>query len=260
MRGFVAGEQLAAQFILERLQHDPPTNLDEVQRMVDGLGPVMAVAGLVGKGIGGQDIEPHDYDEWAEEELMDERRRIEFALESARYFGTTSGIDEDQADRGEGRAWERVPEGLRDGLRMYLDEHVRVGHFLTAVLSNDLAEAFARADLNSRVGLFDIVSYLHNYAPAPAWGGKRQVELWLTPAIPELEVKSLGDELQLVEGNKTACPGCGGFHLVHHTKAAFGRVSIPDDRQMKAEHEVEFVYCHQVHLHVVGVEGREFEA
>jgi hypothetical protein len=257
-RGFVAGEQLAAQFILERLRHDPPNSLDEVQRMVEALGPVMAVAGIVGKGIGGQDIEPHDYDEWAEEELRDERRRVEIAIEGALYFGTRGGEDDDE-DRARGRAFLRVPEHLRDGLAMYLNEHLPTGHFLTAVLSNDLAEAFGRADLESRAGLFDLVSYLHNFAPRPAWGSKRQVELWLTPPIPQLEVRRLGGELAVIDG-KTACPGCGGFHPVHVTSAPFGRVSLPEDGAMKQQHVVQFVYCQQVHCHVVGVEGREIES
>lgn len=261
MRGFVAGELAMAEWIAGRLV-EAEADVPEFVKSVEALGPVASVAGLVGKSIGGQDIEPHDYDEWAEDELRDERRRVEFAIEEAMYFGArVRGVgDVDVEERGEQRAFERVPEGLRQGLRFYLDEHVPAGHFLTAIFENDLREALGRADIPSRCGMFDIVSYLHNFAPAPAWGGKRQVELWLTPAIPELEVRTWGPELTYVEGNKSACPGCGGYHLVHNTKAAFGRVSVPEDGHMKAEHIVQFVYCHQVHVHVVGVEGREFES
>lgn len=255
-RGFVAGELVAVKFIARQLATFAP-DVGDVRKLVESLGPVIGVAGIVAKAVGGQDIPADDYDEWAEGELRDERFRIEYAIESAAWFGVRGARDEDSDQLAAARALQRVPEGLRDGLQLYLDEHIQPGHFLTAVLQNDMKEAMGRADLRSRVGLFDIIGYLYNHAPAPAWGGKKQVELWLTPTIPTLEVKEVGPELAYVDGGKTACPGCGGFHLVHHFTAEPGRVAIPDDGHTKLAHEVQFVYCRQVHLHVVGVEGRE---
>jgi len=72
-----------------------------------------------------------------------------------------------------------VPEHLQDGLNLYLHDHLHVGHFLTAVLSNDLTEAVARGDDRSLAGLQAVVRYLYNYAPREAWGSKERVNAWL---------------------------------------------------------------------------------
>lgn len=73
----------------------------------------------------------------------------------------------------------RVPEHLRDGLSNYLEHRLPPGGFLMAVLSNDLREAMGRADETSRAGLFDLVCYLYNCAPANAWGSPDRVKAWL---------------------------------------------------------------------------------
>lgn len=73
-----------------------------------------------------------------------------------------------------------VPEHLRSGLVCYLLHHIPPGHFLTAVLENDLMEAMGRADELSLVGLFSLVSFLYNDAPSGAWGSPAKVRAWLT--------------------------------------------------------------------------------
>lgn len=72
-----------------------------------------------------------------------------------------------------------VPEHLRHGLAMYLLNYVMPGHFLMAVLENDLLEAFKRGDRESREGLGDIVHWLYNYAVGISWGSKDLVRAWL---------------------------------------------------------------------------------
>jgi hypothetical protein len=72
-----------------------------------------------------------------------------------------------------------VPEHLHDGLIRYVLHHVAVGHFLTAVLSNDLRESFARADETSGPALGKIVAWLYWNAPSPAWGSRAAVKAWL---------------------------------------------------------------------------------
>lgn len=71
-----------------------------------------------------------------------------------------------------------VPEGLVDGLCLYVVHGIIPGSFLTAVLSNDLMEAFARADLTSRAGMFQIVSFLYNECPSASWGSKEKLLEW----------------------------------------------------------------------------------
>lgn len=72
-----------------------------------------------------------------------------------------------------------VPEHLHGGLVRYLVQHIQPGHFLTAVLENDLREAMGRADDVSRAGLYSIVLFLYNDAPAPCWGSPEAVAAWL---------------------------------------------------------------------------------
>lgn len=71
-----------------------------------------------------------------------------------------------------------VPEHLQDGLRRYLLHGIQPGHFLTAVLENNLFEAMARADLVSRAGLFGLVSHLYNEAPRGCYGSREIVQAW----------------------------------------------------------------------------------
>jgi hypothetical protein len=72
-----------------------------------------------------------------------------------------------------------VPEGLREGLLRYLVDRIPTGHFLLAILANDLRAACERADMENRYRLFDIVYFLYNYAPSGAWGSHENVREWL---------------------------------------------------------------------------------
>jgi hypothetical protein len=74
----------------------------------------------------------------------------------------------------------RVPESLWDGLVEYIVARRPMGHFLTAVAANDLKEACGRADAENRQHLFDLVFFLHNYAPGECWGSPEKVQAWLT--------------------------------------------------------------------------------
>ena len=57
--------------------------------------------------------------------------------------------------------------------------HEKKGHFLMAVFSNDLREAFARADDFNRPVLCQIVAYCHNEIPGNCWGSPQKVKEWL---------------------------------------------------------------------------------
>lgn len=76
-------------------------------------------------------------------------------------------------------AHERVPEHLREGLTEYLVEGRPMGRFLTAVVENDLYEAYRRGDPASLEGLPRIMSFLIWHAPSSAWGSPAKVEAWL---------------------------------------------------------------------------------
>lgn len=75
--------------------------------------------------------------------------------------------------------YELLPKHMRDGAQMYVKLGVPPGGFLTAVLSNNFKEAFARAD--------DInIAYMGNWAqwvvwhcPAEAQGSVAKVQAWI---------------------------------------------------------------------------------
>jgi hypothetical protein len=67
----------------------------------------------------------------------------------------------------------------KSGLDRFAREGSPVGGFLTAVLSNDLKEAFMRADDENRADLFEIVGYCYNELPSPCWGSPEKVNAWM---------------------------------------------------------------------------------
>lgn len=81
-----------------------------------------------------------------------------------------------------------LPAHLQAGIRAYIEDHQSVGGFLTAVLSNDLQGACSRADGVNRYRLWDIVRWLHNYAPEQCWGSPERVNEWLTPRKPDAAI------------------------------------------------------------------------
>lgn len=72
-----------------------------------------------------------------------------------------------------------LPERLRAGMQMYIEQHCATGRFLWAVLANDLRGACERADAHNQPRLFEIVRWLHNNAPAACWGSPENVDAWL---------------------------------------------------------------------------------
>lgn len=81
-----------------------------------------------------------------------------------------------------------VPESLHAGLVEYFAARRPTGGFLRAVLENDLREAAVRADPFNRAWLADIVLFLNNYVPSPAWGSPAAVDAWLADPAPVPEV------------------------------------------------------------------------
>ena len=84
-----------------------------------------------------------------------------------------AALEQDMLTRG-------VPEHLVSGLALYLVARLPPGHFLTAVLSNDLREAIGHGDAASIAGLKPLVVYLFNRVRGDAWGSAQKVTDWLS--------------------------------------------------------------------------------
>ena len=72
-----------------------------------------------------------------------------------------------------------VPEHIVDGIVSYVFDGRPPGGFLEAVFSNDLKEAFGRADETNRYAMFHIVSFLYGFVPSECWGSPARMNEWI---------------------------------------------------------------------------------
>ena len=72
-----------------------------------------------------------------------------------------------------------IPEHIRGGIERYLTELRAPGDFLTAVITNDLRNAFARADEDSLKALRLLNRWFYNRAPSCAHGSHDAMRRWL---------------------------------------------------------------------------------
>lgn len=76
-------------------------------------------------------------------------------------------------------AQSEIPEGMHDGIVLYLLHGLFPGSFLRAVLENDLREAVNRADDLNLVALPQYVRFFYNHAPIASVGSPERVEAWI---------------------------------------------------------------------------------
>jgi len=72
-----------------------------------------------------------------------------------------------------------APIHILDAITDYANNHTPHGHFVTAVLENNLSEAIFRADSNSLAGLEDIVRFVYWEIPHSSHGSVEKVNAWL---------------------------------------------------------------------------------
>lgn len=73
----------------------------------------------------------------------------------------------------------QIRQNIVEGINRHALLHEPKGDFLTAVLSNNLREAFARADNGNQKTMHQIVSYCHNQIPGVCWGSPEKVKAWI---------------------------------------------------------------------------------
>lgn len=83
--------------------------------------------------------------------------------------------------------YEILPEGLRSGMKLYVEQGILPGGFLTAVLENNLSGAFQRADSRNLPRLQSIVEWCYWELPSPAWGSTGAVAAWIKKVRTEGE-------------------------------------------------------------------------
>lgn len=73
-----------------------------------------------------------------------------------------------------------IPKHLYEGLHRYVCEGVLPGHFLQAVLRNDLHDAVGLADDESFAALRLILMWLYNCTPGTCYGSQDAIDRWLS--------------------------------------------------------------------------------
>ena len=81
-----------------------------------------------------------------------------------------------------------IPARMRGAIVRYYERGLPPGHFLTAVISNDLKEAVNRADNEDVALLKNYVLWFYNYAPVGSWGSAENMQTWLESFDTEEEV------------------------------------------------------------------------
>ena len=91
-----------------------------------------------------------------------------------------------------------IPATTLRALDLYVNEHIRPGGFLYAVLTNDLFGAISRADIANGDAIRDICLYIYNELPADCWGSRDVVRRYLAQKTYTSLQASLGSKLALV--------------------------------------------------------------
>lgn len=75
--------------------------------------------------------------------------------------------------------YSKIPSRTIEALDRYVHHRIKPGHFLTAVLTNNLFDAIERADRENMDALGEIVRYVWNQIPLACWGSKEKMDEWM---------------------------------------------------------------------------------
>ena len=71
-----------------------------------------------------------------------------------------------------------IPESTLETLQAWIKTGRPMGDFCDAVVSNNLQEAFARADEHNIRAMFHTVCWMYNNAPRGSWGSPKCLKEW----------------------------------------------------------------------------------
>ncbi len=72
----------------------------------------------------------------------------------------------------------RLPHYMEGGTRRWLEQGIHPGNFLSAVISNDLFEAFGLADSENCDAMFEWIRFFYNETPADSHGSPEAMKAW----------------------------------------------------------------------------------
>lgn len=75
--------------------------------------------------------------------------------------------------------YSRIPEHILQGVYGYVEHRQAPGHFLQAVLANDLFESIGRADKDCAATLRELVVFIHMEVRTDCYGDRQKLSAWL---------------------------------------------------------------------------------
>jgi len=72
----------------------------------------------------------------------------------------------------------KLPQHMHGAIMRWINNGTPPGDFLTALLSNDLRETFAKADDTNALCIKDCIIFFYNAAPSGCWGSPENVQSW----------------------------------------------------------------------------------
>lgn len=79
-----------------------------------------------------------------------------------------------------------IPDYMFDAVKRYCLHGISPGSFLSAVICNDLKEAFGRADEQNAAAMHGWVRFFYNYTPSGCWGSPENFREWMAYARKDI--------------------------------------------------------------------------
>ena len=76
-------------------------------------------------------------------------------------------------------AYDKIPEHMREGMKLFIENGIAPGGFLLSVLANDLMGAVGRADSMNQHRLLDFARFIFSDAPSTCHGSYEVVNEWI---------------------------------------------------------------------------------
>jgi hypothetical protein len=96
---------------------------------------------------------------------------------------------------------------MLDAIRRYIVDGLPPGHFLTAIIDNDLREAVMRADDENMPNIPAFVAYFYNEAPADCWGSSHKRQDWIASIRKKQKETELRERIERCEDNDRPTTG-----------------------------------------------------
>ena len=94
-------------------------------------------------------------------------------------------------------SYEKLPVNLQGGMKRYIEDGILPGHFLTAVLENNLMNAVIRADSNNLTEIPNIVKWLHWEMPPASHGSRKNVLYWTTEGFEKFNANEYVQDINV---------------------------------------------------------------